>query len=96
MSKHTKGPWHVNSRDDTVRSKDSIRIADIDVINGEWGDNCPESQANARLIAAAPELLQACKAALVTMADDDLYERCRETFKTVESAIAKAEGKEEI
>jgi hypothetical protein len=37
------------------------------------------------------ELLLACRAALVTLSDDDLYQRTRETRKTLEAAIAKAE-----
>lgn len=53
------------------------------------------ARADARLIAAAPDLLEACKAALVTLSDDDLYERCKETYKTLEAALARVEGPQE-
>jgi hypothetical protein len=64
---HTKGPWSVITRGSRqypergigklMPSKSFMPIA---VIDGELED--PEIEANARLIAAAPELLEACKA----------------------------------
>lgn len=70
-TKHTPGPWHVES-DDTIRSKDfsSIMMGDyrgVIVASVEPGhagrDHArPEAAANAALIAAAPELLEACEA----------------------------------
>jgi len=63
-SAHTPGPWDVQKawRDRTEPSNhwvyaDGLFIAEVD---GER----PEALANARLIAAAPELLAACKTAL--------------------------------
>lgn len=58
MSKYTPGPWHVAERDD-----------DGDVLYTVEADNLPvayiyrkaEREANARLIAAAPEMLEALK-----------------------------------
>jgi hypothetical protein len=54
----------------------------------------PEGLANARLIAAAPDLLAACKE-LIRIVDSDSVEpvelaRCR--FDDVRAALAKAEG----
>ncbi len=56
-----------------------------------------QSDANARLIAAAPNLLAACKAAsegtYVDIADaDDLTEVDQECWGMLNAAIAKAEG----
>jgi hypothetical protein len=48
----------------------------------------PTGQANAALIAAAPELLEACRKALSCMAPEDNDV----TAKALRAAIAKAEG----
>ncbi len=57
MSKHTKGPWeaknhHIYCEDTNIHIADICRARD-----GDW------SPANAKLIAASPELLEACKEA---------------------------------
>ena len=49
-------------------------------------------EANALLIAAAPDLLEACKAALLALEDSPLHID-GPTSRIVEAAIAKAEGK---
>ena len=59
-----------------------------------WGD---EAQANARLIAAAPELLEACKDLLAFMEqydllDWDLADDDRARIDAASAAIAKATG----
>ena len=61
-AEHTKGPWYVEDSV-AVWTEDQIPIA-------HCGDACidgllllPEVEANARLIAASPDLLEACKAA---------------------------------
>jgi len=95
--KHTKGPWSIGKRaKDTVFS-DDVAIADVfpNVVVGE---------ANARLIAAAPELLEACRNALRRLqhakqyGDDMLSSReiCYTDAKLLLiDAIAKAEGRDE-
>ena len=59
MSKHTKGPWVVDEMTSISPADDlSLEIAsvqNIDNVSGKWM-LLEESQANARLIAAAPEL----------------------------------------
>ena len=83
-TKHTPGPWvEIRSRGDYViqerrRSNRKRIIASVDVVNGE---------ANARLIAAAPELLDALKAAVAYPITGNWYEMA-------EAAIAKAEGRD--
>lgn len=57
--KHTHGPWKVNEHSE-VTFKDG-RICDVDYYNvgrGEKGRYQLPHEANARLIAAAPELLE--------------------------------------
>jgi len=94
MSNHTPGPWEIWDRD----KKSPI-------INGQGDQVCivsftetrgmivkPErSMANARLIAAAPDLLNGCKEALVyCQSDPAIYP----LISLLKQAISKAEGKE--
>ena len=51
---HTPGPWGEDSHN---VYKDSVNIARLDASNAN-------KEANAKLIAAAPELLEACKSAM--------------------------------
>ena len=44
------------------------------------------------VFAAAPELLAACRAALVDLQDDELYQAHKEAIKTLQTAINKTEG----
>ncbi len=62
---HTPGPWHVGgSNKATIYDKYSQRIANSfeGVMVSQRSD--AQCQANARLIAAAPDLLAACQAVL--------------------------------
>lgn len=58
MSKHTPGPWTADDNDSysvwSVYGYNNQRLANV------FGDSA-EADANARLIAAAPELLEACQ-----------------------------------
>jgi hypothetical protein len=68
MSKHTPGPWQVGTTDSegnlAVELYDSGPITALVLPMGEDFDSshAPERDANARLIAAAPELLEALQA----------------------------------
>ena len=89
---HTPGPWVVGPIDDTAVThlgKDGIRY-EVAAVDGDYNDpdEWPIMEANARLIAAAPDLLAALKE-MVRMCDafgDTDYR-----VKAI-AAIAKAEG----
>jgi len=77
MSKHTPGPWHASRERDgwTVRDeKQNLPIAEL------WLSERREYEANARLIAAAPEMYEAIQPILAEYAkrdpigDSDLYD----------------------
>lgn len=87
-SKHTPGPWTIAAGRYllaiTPAQTKQIAIFDSD---DDWED---EQQANARLIAAAPELLEALEECLTCefpVIDRDAVSKAR-------AAIAKATGKE--
>ena len=95
---HTPGPW----TDDTLTNQnptfsngamrivtgDGARIAFLPM----WQDDeHQEARANARLIAAAPELLSALNAMLTHMGMDE-DEWNRPTFNQARRAVAKATG----
>lgn len=56
-TKHTKGPWHTGGKDDRViYAADGYAVGNANVFHSKHeGDE----EANARLMAAAPELLEA-------------------------------------
>lgn len=84
--KHTRGPWTVQEREHSFRvvdcralKFDNSRLCDVQHWSGATrGPDREESRANARLIAAAPELLEAAKqmqgwiAVLLNILDADL------------------------
>ena len=91
MTEHTAGPWvvdgpTVNSESYDcyyIRDKDGTIIAEI----CEWGSS-GEMQVDAALIAAAPELLSNCKAALAAL---EVYTDKGPALDSLREAIAKAE-----
>jgi hypothetical protein len=57
-TKHTPGPWKINPRASLhIVSNDNKTIASCS--SSQNGDNLETEQANARLIASAPDLLEA-------------------------------------
>ncbi len=95
MSKHTPGPWRVGLADDTVvTTQDGDEIV---LVQGDYGDPTawPVMEANARLIAAAPELLEALQGLLQLVdelrADDPNWVLVPEVI-AARAAITKATG----
>lgn len=101
---HTDGPWlvqfdgfdeklHVSSQDRL--DGDKVEIASISVGYADQFE--AEQQANARLIAAAPEMLEALKAAYALIDDviagDDPDMAIAKMVDVVGDAISKAEGR---
>ena len=81
--KHTPGPWHLEADE---------KLSAISCGKGEEYKSIafltlPNHQANARLIASAPELLEALKMALVWLDYEGKYD-----VLAIRAAIAKATG----
>lgn len=93
MLKHTKGPWSV--------SPDNPKAGEYDIVSDEWFiagtyGGCDEvnGKANAHLIAAAPDLLEAAQSALELLTCVEM-ERVKirgkaADIKALKAAIAKA------
>ncbi|MGI9141650.1 MAG: hypothetical protein ACR2IJ_00515 [Fluviibacter sp.] len=101
MAEYTKGPWQLDS--------ESLRGDSYTAINGEGWDelatvvtrmkletkDSAEGLANARLIAAAPELLEALEGMVAMFADHAQYDEDGHEIAAVtvaQMAIAKAKG----
>ena len=112
MSGHTKGPWHVCG----CGKCGQVSCSDYPICRverGDWGDSAEmvyghipiaEGDANARLIAAAPDLLEAAQIgagaleALIAIASDvpEIGATCPGIYSAlskIRAAIAKAEGR---
>ena len=116
MGKHTPGPWHfhmarndgavrtfwVNAEYEIPAGKRQHAVCELyDVFH--QGEHQADAEANARLIAAAPELLRSCREAL---ASSELWmdwdnvggehegeaEACASVVQRLKAAIAKATG----
>lgn len=88
---YTNGPWVVSGRTATcIRTEDQEqRIAYIETADNDF-ETCI---ANARLIAASPELLEALKVCINVMELVDGENDCSRGIDAAEAAIAKAEGR---
>lgn len=96
MSKHTPGPWIVRAIDGSIGSIDAAdgiqMVAQaMEIGHQDRTTGSPERIANARLIAAAPELLAALKAMFNEHGE---FEYSVADLIFARDAIAKAEGKQ--
>jgi len=92
MSAHTPGPWHYKPH--AADSNYMLIFCSSDQHEGDTlRGYCGE--ANARLIAAAPELLAACVDALALLrtVPDEFAMPDHPVFGALRDAIAKAEGR---
>jgi len=85
MSKYTPGLWTANGDQVEVETEknDGYRVCDV------FG---PDYKANANLIAAAPDLLEALKAIELARTTDETKDWLKAS-KLSDAAIAKAEGR---
>ena len=93
---HTPGPWYINGGriqhqglTEYGNLDDPDEIATVGIVNQQ----APRDTANARLIAAAPELLAALEYAAAAMSSKPVIgERLRDATEVARAAISKAEA----
>jgi hypothetical protein len=94
MTKHTPGPWTIAKSGEHIEIRGNPQTTNM--VNSDlarcggpksWLDES-EVEANARLIAAAPDLLAACKAVIVTLKIASEVDAIPQLL----AAIRKAEG----
>ncbi|MGP8812108.1 hypothetical protein ACT03H_27610 [Pseudomonas aeruginosa] len=105
MRKHTPGPWGIerlhgeinviscNERDGAAKDMGIVYVLAHDVggmIHGEQFDDRSEVEANARLIAAAPELLDALEDSVNRLTSSLILLKCDDDFIKKETAKARA------
>jgi len=95
MNKHTQGPWYavgmwVEFEDDD--KPDICTCNPKDFEQGHLHRSAEEIYANARLIAAAPDLLEALKLADATLAGANM--NLSVVQNKIQTAIAKATGEQ--
>lgn len=94
MANHTPGPWMMTCG--YVREIDGCHDLSVFITKGrfiaEVAYNDPEQEANACLIAAAPDLLAACEAALPIVCSRIEYpgDPCEKIANGLRTAILKA------
>ena len=94
-TKHTPGPWVIDPdyRNDPGAINGGDNLRRVVKWDGFARRHTPEAVANARLIAAAPDLLASLRALLDIVHDDLTHERQedhREALNAAKNAIAKA------
>jgi hypothetical protein len=97
MAEHTPGPWRVTDEINRVSGGEVIRPSRGDGVDSPVAFVCDfngydrdeERQANARLIAAAPELLEALKLLLNLRSTTPLPQR----MASAAMVVAKADGR---
>ncbi len=105
-TKHTPGPWyvfhsaHLAWRDDngpgafSIGDAQTAYSANILCSRYQWPERAEEMKANASLIAAAPDLLEALQTLLGDTDDSDYMTRAEKEEKA-RAAIARATGESE-
>jgi hypothetical protein len=90
MSKHTPGPWKTGRYETNEKPVGPIRIwgGDRGAVLADLPADYPQSEANARLIATAPDLL----AALEALCDEVENNEGGKAYFNATKIIAKAKG----
>jgi hypothetical protein len=91
---YTAGPWHYRGghNGEFLISCESGGFAPIARVKGDKRSTLKDAEANARLIAAAPDLLAALYAMMDNCYDPDRNDEIVQAFDAARDAIAKAEG----
>jgi hypothetical protein len=91
---YTAGPWHYREghNGEFLISCESGGFAPLARVKGDKRSTLKDAEANARLMAAAPDMLVALYAMMDNCYDPDRDDAIVQAFDAARDAIAKAEG----
>lgn len=90
ITQHTRGPWFYDGQNGCGSHIIHVAQGEIaEAFGDSWGDDGQQAAANARLIAAAPDLLESC-IAMIAAFGGDVPDWLRGEVAQMELAIAKA------
>ncbi|MBH9442481.1 hypothetical protein ACTMQP_12600 [Pseudomonas aeruginosa] len=93
MSKHTPGPWGQDKWGSLqTEGGQDVLLRGITTISAGSDERIAEAEANTRLIAAAPELLEALRACVSRITDEVADAEFLDEVEQARAAIAKATG----
>lgn len=94
-AKHTPGPWVVSRRDPARFQVATVELFGIYSRHPESGDmECGAPEDDARLIAAAPDLLAFAQSLIDDYCSDDGMASAKHIVKLAQEVVAKATGGE--
>ena len=96
MSTPTPGPWELNTQDTGLNDSGTILGAGVVIVPDIYGRSKVECDANARLIAAAPDMLEALNELIAEWTHAELGGIAIEEtggMLLARQALAKAEGR---
>lgn len=93
---HTPGPWRLEKDGDTINIRQDIDSFTTTTLATVWGlfKHCEMYEANAHLIAAAPEMLEALTLAKIMIESHAKHLRNGSGYQKICAAIKKARGEE--
>lgn len=90
---HTPGPWFYDGQNSCGAHVIHVAQGEIaEAFGDSWSDEGQQAEANAHLIAAAPEMLAALEEAYRILLEDEGYQPYNPKVKQIAAAIAKANG----
>lgn len=104
MIRHTPGPWELGEYEDALGydcMTGGVKVGPVYLDGAQYGqktcaeieaDQLARMMADARLIAAAPDLLEALEGILPYMEEDPDDDEYSEMVRAVHAAITKAKG----
>jgi hypothetical protein len=100
MTKHTPGPWYYDPEDKTIWFDMSSPVTLFASVNGDDMTTDAQLDADGRIAAASPDMLEALKRALFILESPAVSPYCTPsteaqpgTIEAARAAIAKAEGR---
>lgn len=100
-TKHTPGPWKIvpQSNGESLIAREfetgnQMRPKGLRIVGFvmQRGDSLRADEANANLVAAAPELLEACERALIPLTGGGEFFSADDAVQCINAALAKARG----